>query len=373
MRNVLIITLYGESNYGNKFQNYAMQTILSKLGLNVYTNTNFNLYNNEKNNYKRDKKILYFLEKIKKITIIKIINRIKYEFQKPLEKKRQNIFEVFSNKYLNNKNYKTYKEINEEIDMICIGSDQIWNPHFAEKIYFTYGQFSNNVFSYAASFGINEIPDEYKEKITEGLCHIKYISIREEKGADIVEELIGKRPEVLVDPTLLLSDKEWDKIEKVPKKVPKNKYILTYFLGDYSKERKEYINNYANNNNMEVVNLAQIKDKKYYCVGPSEFLYFIKNSELFFTDSFHGCVFSILYKKSFYVMNREDNVQSMNSRMETLLKKFQLQDRVITNYNQKIDFNCNFSKIDKILEIERKKSMKFLNKAICMEENKNEN
>lgn len=358
MKNILIITLYGNFNYGNKFQNYAMQTTLNKLGFNAYTNSN--LYMQNSNTI--SKRVKKFIKKIMDMPN-QIVNR-----------RKTRIFENFSNKYLSLKRYSRYQEINEEIGAICIGSDQIWNPYFIKDFYYSYGQFSNNAFSYAASFGINEIPDEYKEEVKKGLNHVKHISVREDKGADIVENLIGKRPEVVLDPTLLLEDKEWDKIIAVPKNIPKKKFIVTYFLGKYSKERREYINKFAEKNNMEVVNLGQIKDKKYYYEGPSEFLYFIKNSEMVLTDSFHGSVFSILYKKTFYVLNREDNIKSMNSRIETLLNKFKLQGIEIKNYNQELNFKCDFSHVDDILKIEREKSMNFLKKAIVdAEDNKGEN
>ena len=221
MKNILIITLYGNYNYGNKFQNYAMQTTLEKLGGNANTNININFNTQKTNN---------ILQKLRKITFKRIINKLLVKFKNITDKKRTENFKAFSEKYLKTVNYNTYDELNKNYDMLCIGSDQIWNPYFIKDFYYSYGQFSNNAFSYAASFGINEIPDEYKEEVKKGLNHVKHISVREDKGADIVENLIGKRPEVVLDPTLLLEDKEWDKIIAVPKNIPKKKFIVTYFF-----------------------------------------------------------------------------------------------------------------------------------------------
>lgn len=197
-----------------------------------------------------------------------------------------------------------------------------------------------------------------------GLKNLKNISVREEKGAEIVKNLTSQKAEVCVDPTLLLSANEWDEIIKKPEKMPKGKYIFTYFLGKYSKKRKKYIYDFAKENNLEVVNLGRLQYLKYYYIDPSEFLYLLKNSEIVLTDSFHGSVFSIIYKKPFYIFEREENIKSMNSRIETLLNKFDLKERKIKNYSNKISLDCDYSKIDDILEKEKNKSMEFLKNSL---------
>lgn len=353
-KNVLIVTLFDNNNYGNRFQNYAMQQVLAKLDTKVCTSINASTQHENRT----------ILTRIKRITLKKIITIISIIIKNLINKKRITIFNEFSNKYIEQFSWKSYEEINEKFEVICVGSDQIWNPHFMNNFYYSFGEFSENVFSYAASFGIAKIPDNYKEKIKKGLEKIKKISVREDKGADIVEELTGVRPEVLVDPTILLTNKEWDKIIKEPKKMPDKKFVLTYFLGSYSRKRRKYIKKLAKENNFEIVDLGQVRNWKYYNMGPSEFLYFIKNCELVLTDSFHGSVFSILYKKPFYIFNREEKVESMNSRIETLLNKFKLTGREVKDYSQKLEFNCDFSRVDQILDDERKKSMEFLKKAI---------
>lgn len=347
--NILIITLYGNFNYGNRFQNYAMQNVLQKFESNVSTLANSKIVNEKKK---------------EKLTLKRLISNVVYFNRKLLLKKRIGVFEKFSDKYINKCDYEDTELIKKEFDIVCIGSDQIWNPYFYDDFYYSFGKFSKNVFSYAASFGIENVPDIYKEEIKEGLNNVKSISVREDRGAEIVKDLVGRNAEVVVDPTLLLTDEEWDKIVEIPKILPKKKYILTYFLGICSKERREYIESFAKENDLEMVNLGQIEYKKYYNVSPSEFLYFLKNSELVLTDSFHGSVFSIIYKKPFYIMKREDENKSMTSRIDTLLNKFELEDRQVNNYSKKLELNCDFSKVSSILEIERKKAMEFLEKAV---------
>src|SRR5690606_35950552 len=104
-----------------------------------------------------------------------------------------------------------------------------------------------------------------------------------------------------------------------------------------------------------------IKDKNAYISGPSEFIEYIKSSNLFLTDSFHGAVFSILFRKPFIVFDREGSSHSMNSRIDTLLATFKLESRKFENISKGEDFiNVDYTHIDKILESERQKAIDYL-------------
>ena len=96
-----------------------------------------------------------------------------------------------------------------------------------------------------------------------------------------------------------------------------------------------------------------------YTCGPSEFLYLIHHARLVCTDSFHACVFSILFDTQFYVFEREDKLESMNSRIETLLNKFDLNEHRKKDYTE-YSINHDYTNAYKILESERKKFKLFL-------------
>lgn len=347
MSKALIVTLYGNFNYGNKFQNYAIQNVLKKYFNEVYTLTSSKIWRPRKNE-----------------AILKFFPKVFFMKKESLERKKYKNFEKFSQNYIAQCVQTDSKKLGQDFDSVCIGSDQIWNPYYYDNFYYSFGKFSKNVFSYAASIGINEIPENYQEDMKIGLNRLKHISVREEKGAEIVENLTGERPKVLIDPTMLLTAEEWDKIIEKPKRMPKKEYIFTYFLGEYSKERREYIKKIAEKNNLEIVSLGQIEDDKYFCSSPSEFLYLIKNSKIIFTDSFHGSVFSILYKRPFYILNREGVSFSMNSRIDTLIKKFNLENREINNYAKQIDMEYDYSEVQILLENERKKAIEFLENSL---------
>lgn len=362
-KKVLIVTLFGNYNYGNKFQNYAMQEVLKRYDLEVYT------LNTQKIEQVRIEKKSY-IKRVKNISIENILKKVKDSYNRNINNKRMSAFKSFSDKYIKLDECIEDNKLKEKFNWVCIGSDQVWKPGALEYRY-AYAHFhnSNNVFSYAPSFGVSDIPEEANENVKSGLENMKSISVREQRGAEIIKKMIQKDVEVLVDPTMLLTTNEWDAILKKPRTLPQKEFVMTYFLGSYSRKRKKYVKQFAKKNNFEIVDLGQVDLKKYYCTDPAEFLYFLKNAKIIFTDSFHGCVFSILYKKPFYAMNREDNLQAMGSRIETLLDKFELKERFVEDCNCNVELNMDFKQIDSILEQERERSDKYLKNALGIKEN----
>jgi exopolysaccharide biosynthesis predicted pyruvyltransferase EpsI len=116
--------------------------------------------------------------------------------------------------------------------------------------------------------------------------------------------------------------------------------------------------------NMDVVKIADIKEKKYYIEGPREFINYFEDAEIVLTDSFHGAIFSILFEKPFVIYDRIGGFSSMNSRINTLLNKFNFESRLAEKINEKDIFTIDFSHVESILEKERKKSIKYLKKAL---------
>ncbi len=353
-----IITINDNNNYGNRLQNYAVQEILNKKGHESIT-----ILNNGTTNKFEEKKYMYILRLLKVITEnqkIKLKNRFykRYKFFKEFNKNIN-----YSKKCLN----LMFKEkIEREYDFFIVGSDQVWNPNFNRLTYVDLLSFVSpkKRISFSASFGIDQIPNKYDQKIKEEISKFKAISVREDIGKKKLEELTGRTDiEVLVDPTMLLNSEEWDKVSKKPKQLQNEKYILNYFLGNLSEERKNEINRIAKENGCKVINLLD-KSDPFYETGPSEFLYLEKHAFLICTDSFHSSIFAILYNKPFIVFNREGNTACMNSRIETLLSKFKLKNRIftkkITNENLQHDYNEAYI----ILEQERKKANDFLKKYL---------
>lgn len=355
-KSIGIITCIGKSNFGNRLQNYALQYVLENKGFNVETLINTSLLNNVENYEQALKEYeSYQAEKDKRDLLNK--DRIAYfeEFDKLVKFKEGMITAI----NLPETNYDYY----------CVGSDQIWNPFHGKlrDLDLLYCVDNNKRTSYAASIGIDEIPVEFKEKTKKELSKFKSISVREHKAKELIEELTGRKDvEVVLDPTMLLTSEEWDRVAKRPKQLQTDRYILNYFLGKLSSEREAEINRIAKENNCEVINILD-KEGPFYNTGPSEFLYLEKNAFLICTDSFHSSVFALLYNRPFLIFNREDDQHSMNSRLDTLTKTFELNGRIFNGSITKDVFNIDYDKVNKILEQERKKSLDFIDRAFDVE------
>ena len=366
-----IITIIDNNNYGNRLQNYALST---------YLKNHFNIDNiTLKNNYLKNNRNNYYKNK-NKCEFIKIKRNLK-KFLLPIidwkylsSYARESNFKKFNKKInLSNKEINILSNLNN-YDYVIVGSDQVWNPdhnRLSELDLLSNVEPQKRI-SYAASFGIDSLDKNNSIKVKKEISKFKAISVREDKGKEIIQNITNRQDvEVLIDPTMLLSSNEWEKVLAKPNNFKVKKYILNYFLGELSEERKKEINRIAKENNCEIINILD-KNDIYYTYGPSEFLYLEKNAFLICTDSFHSCVFAIIFNKPFIIFDREqEGVKSMNSRLDTLIDKFELKNRkyngkMITNNN----LNHDYTEAYKILEKEREKSKKFLEKALDIEDYK---
>ncbi len=370
-----ILTLHGYYNYGNRLQNYALSKIIKDLGFDVETII-------IKNVPCKDRLINIFRKKLKVLCKIsfntfckeiyyRVYNTVYYQKNKSLLNKREEVFKDFSKKYLFEKfYYDTYNSL-ETLSESCVffitGSDQVWNPLYFDKlpIYFLTFTDKSKRIAYAPSFGVEDLPEEYKDNYKAWLSGMHSLSVREEVGAKIIKSLIGQAVDVLIDPTLILTKEEWLQISKIHLAKPKERYILTYFLGDLTGKDKREIRKFSKSNSLQLINLANLKDKTLFTIGPAEFIDYINSASLFLTDSFHGVTFSILMETPFLVYKRKNQSKCMYSRLETLLSTLDLKSREKSNIKlDKQVFNMDFSHTHQILNLERDKALEFLKKSL---------
>ena len=374
LKKIGIITINDYKNYGNRLQNYASQEVLKSLGYSPETIVNIQ---KEKINVESSNIIG---TKLKKLTLRKVVGKIykkfKYNYfydkknKKCNEQKEEN-FRVFTNKYIKESNYSisegSYHEELNGFDCFVVGSDQVWNPNYRSGSsidFLTFAPIQKRV-SYAASFGISSIPDKYSREYTEWLSNFSALSVREEAGANIIKKLTGRDTDVLVDPTLMLTKQQWLKISSPPLNKPKGQYILTYFLGEKNKNTKKYLKRLRYKYNFDIYNMADISDSESYINSPSEFIDLINDANLVITDSFHGCVFSVIFEKPFIVFERNSGQNnSMNSRIETLLSKFNLSSRMVENVKDEHILKIDYADVKATLENEKQKALIFLKKAL---------
>lgn len=351
----LIVTISDYENLGNRLQNYAVYKCLLNFGKGM--------------NGEQAKSKCYSIYLLKRF--IMSAKKVPY-LSKKLWRNRYKayLFMHFSKRIHTSLRYFLENENNlcKNVDKVFYGSDQIWNPEFGPENCIVPKTPKEKNIALCASIGTDYIPQEQVDKYKEGLSSFKYISVREEKAADIVEELTGNRPVVLIDPTLSLDRTEWEKIECRPYYKSKEywkdkKYIFLYFLGKLNSNRKKQINKLAKKYNADIVDATRGEISDY--IGPEEFIWLIHHSIMVITDSYHGSIFSFIFDKSFYVLDREDSEikMSMNSRFDTLFKKLDLYDRKNNNIEEYV-CEHDYAESYNLLENEKKAYNQFIRDTI---------
>ena len=217
-----------------------------------------------------------------------------------------------------------------------------------------------------------DIPAEEQEFFVQGIKGMKALSVREQAGADLIEQLTGRKAEVHLDPTLLLTADEWRSVSRRPTWYHGGEYLLTYFLG----RRPAQIDAIAEELGLTVVNLLDEEVYEHYVTGVDEFLWAIDHASLVYTDSFHGSVFSILFQTPFLVCDRVgtgkgDASEKMGSRLDTLLGYFGFEDR---RTNQFKDYRIEnplqppaWERCEPVLAKERSRSAGYLRRVLGLD------
>lgn len=247
-------------------------------------------------------------------------------------------------------------EVTDNIDAIVVGSDQVWrieNTRGVELNFFLDFIKNNSIrrISYAASFGKDTWQGSEDEtiRIKELLSRFDVISVREQSGISLCEDLFGVNAVNVVDPTLLLDAEEYNRILSRPKK---KKQLTTYIL-DSTIEKTETIKQMAENQKVQVVSLYP-KNRVTYYHSVYYWLENIRDAEYVLVDSFHGMVFSIVFHKNFVVMA---NSKRGLTRFTSLLSQLGLEDRltkdfsynsVISIFSNKIDYKQVEEKLHKL-------------------------
>lgn len=371
-----IMTWFQYHNYGTSLQVVAMNKVLKKIGHETsvinYEDTNSPIFLH-KNNILHD-------------GYIELKKRIKtHPYHRYEETKREEKFDQFLHDNLNFTEkvnlLPEFKKLNNDFDAFVCGSDQIWSPSFFNPRYFLdFVNENHRKIAYAPSLGTNKIDDQItKAQITKYTKRFEYISTREKIGSKIISELIGRPVETVLDPTFLLTARDW---EDIASNFSDNysPYMLVYMLGT-NEEYWSNIYKMAKQLNLQVkVIPVFFKDlKREGCIkepiGPNDFLSLIKNSDFVCTDSFHGLIFSINFKKEFIIFERfkSNDQTNQNSRIYNSLDMFGLKNRLYVDVNNEYK-KIDYSKVESILNVERNKSMNYLieslnnvykNKKVC--------
>lgn len=357
----LILTISDYWNYGNRLQNYALERMLERYGTSTTIYSCIDHPSLEKNS-------LFCIK-----NLIKHIYSSIFSDDRALSFIRNLKFQVFTRKYVPDDNFsflmKSGLRAKQKKDFVylVIGSDQVWNYKWLSKkgLALRLGSFVSDdhpIISYAASFGVSEVDNDAKIIFQKYLPRLKTISVRENRGAELVKEMTGLDATVVLDPTLMIAADDW--LEITENFVSNDdKYILTYFLGGSSDDQESDIQTYAKEHGCRVRRILDPRDRETYAAGPQDFVELFSKAQYVFTDSYHACCFSILFHKQFTVFNRAGMTgkASMNSRMETLFRLFDLGSVMM---DSGLAPEIDYEKVDQLLEQHRKESQDWLDKAM---------
>ncbi len=262
------------------------------------------------------------------------------------------------------------------VEVIIVGSDQVWRAAYAREqkslpfffLDFATAETRRRSISFAASFGTDSWEGTEAETsiCSKLLQEFKAVTVREESGIRICRETLGTHAERIADPTLLLNVEDYNHlIQKEKTRVPEHPYIATYILDD-TPEIAVCINTVVQNVNyhQQALNasLQATRRRDRFPVSVSQWLRLIRDAKYFITDSFHGCVFAIIFNKPFVCLGNENRG---SARFDSLLGTFGLKDRLTINptaeqVQQILNTPVDWDKVNAIRHSEQERAFDFL-------------
>ncbi len=292
------------------------------------------------------------------------------EFHRPFVEKE--IFNISEDLYTKQNLENFVKK--ENIDAVIVGSDQVWRKYYIQTDIFYRNYFldfldasKTKKIAYAPSFGKDHWEGQNdSEDISKLLKEFTAVSVRESSGVDICKNTFNYNKAIhVLDPTMLM-DKRFYKDEIIEKYKESNTNkggLLTYVL-DEAKEKKEIIEFVQKNVGIESAHPLKGFNTSDVTYSVPQWLASFANADFVVTDSFHGMVFSIIFEKEFVVIG---NHERGLDRFLSLLSLLGLEDRLIFNVKDLEDKELKrieYSKVNVILDDEKKNSLKFLKEAL---------
>lgn len=367
MKKVSIITIFDNPNFGTYLQALALGLMVEKNGAKA------EIVHYERPTWHIFPKLLMRFHSLEPLYILKAYLRKNKRIIQQYECRS-----FVAKKISVSKTYYSYDELIKnppKADIYLTGSDQVWNTthnHGVDKtFYLGYAPKKAPKYAYAASIGMSEIPQEFKEETYRLLSRYKRISVREKSNIDLLAS-IGINSEQVLDPTLLLDKEEWRVYAR--QLIFTEPYLLVYSVE--SKERDAIVGAVA----QKVARIKGLKvyevnyfdekkmipgcDKHFFHATPDLFLSLIANASYVVVSSFHGTAFSINFNKDFLSVAPD----RFSSRVDGILKMTGLECRKVSYIeevtSELIGNPIDYSFANKRLKEEREKSKLFLEKII---------
>ena len=341
MKNIGLVTLY-ERNYGSSLQCYALKCTIEKMNYHCdvigFSNQGVDKY-------------LHYVGELKTVAWNSLRYRGYYadyrktrsariHYSHSLSKESAHRLWMFTETVLQAQKFSssTLRILGNDNNYVrfIAGSDQVWNGHKnINPNYFLRFAPEAKRMALSASFGADSVPDYNRKQISKYISEIPDISVREVAGQRIIEDLTGRKVELLSDPTVLLDAEEWRHFAHngIRHSEP---YIFAHFLDAPSDTVINEISSYANEKGLDILLFAypheEVDEDKHFKLvdgGPEDYVSLIDEAEFVCTESLHSVLFSINLETKFIVYPRRyrhDHPQM--SRIETLLYKYGYTERM---------------------------------------------
>lgn len=355
-KTILLITIHRTNNYGALLQTYAMQDVLSEYGeIQVLD------YRNDYVESSLDYVRFQFGVKSALKDLIRIIPRFKAI-------KKMN---GFIGRYFNLVDASDVLVGHSNFDVYICGSDQIWNPACVSKkaeldsnYFASFAKPGKKIISYGSSIGSHLFSPSEKTVAKELLSKFSALSVRESTSGAIVQSIVGKKVNHVLDPTLLITGSKWLELANAPRV---DKYILVYTVPKV-KQLSSVVGYFKKKLGLKVIAIDQglytskYVDKQFRDVGVEDFLGLFAKAEFVITDSFHGVCFSINFGKKFCAVRPGKH----SNRIDDLLHTLDLNSRAVNNVSDLSGFDCaiDYEKVYQCLDESRLRSLKFIHENL---------
>ena len=330
--NIKILTFHRANNHGATLQSFALKNTIQKLGYNAEFIDYWSF--DHQGDYQ-------LIPKFRRSSWRSLVTGVIQFFFKVLPiTLRRSRFNSFRKQYLITADFVIrHKEELKEVscDLIILGSDQIWRKsNYNGLNQFEWEYFGDGfnkeipIISYAASMGVIKVTEDDIHNILKHLKRLKSISVREANLKQLLIENGHKEVTRVLDPCLLISEKEW--VNRFNLKSKSKKYVLVYNLRESSKI-DEVASRLSKSLGIQIVRITGNANNWNYLSyleqggGPIQFLSLIKNAEFVVSSSFHGVVFSIVFEKQFLALGMEPN----SERVTSLLEEIGIRERYLDN------------------------------------------
>ena len=353
MKRIAIISAYAyvehHANYGSLLQYFALQTCLESLGLQPFW-------------------VRYVLPEEHSITyeikeVVKVCTS-SYDRDRIKAINGQNRF-IKNYLRLSEKEYCGFDEIANNppvADLYITGSDQVWGGCI-EANYLRFAPEGKTKIAYAASFGQSKLTEEQCSLIPDWIREIKYVSLRESEGVRICDEL-GIPSIMVADPTLLLNENDYPICEPITRPD-----LFCYFLNKFTLDK--HVDSLIQSSNTVFCGGVNKNATSYRSferiLSPEEWIGMIKGAGTILTNSFHGMIFSIIYKKPFVVFLQNGETGAQNSRIFSFLSYIGLQDRIYQSpeqFDKLLEAEIDWEKVNWHIDSLRSISIDFIKNAL---------